>query len=94
MEKQVSSSELKQLKTVKTVVRQGRVAALHLDKIEFQNGTSVPRCCNLIIIISSCMTFIDFIFIKHIKPLATQTGFLLTAPATAWPQPQKCQSFR
>ena len=93
MEKQVSSSELKQLKTVKTVVRQGRVAALHLDKIEFKNGTSVPRCCNLIII-SSCMTFIDFIFFKHIKPLATQTGFLLTAPATAWPQPQKCQSFR
>ena len=93
MEKQVSSSELKQLKTVKSVVRQGRVAALHLDKIEFKNGTSVPRCCNLIII-SSCMTFIDFIFIKHIKPLATQTGFLLTAPATAWPQPQKCQSFR
>ena len=93
MEKQVSSSELKQLKTVKTVVRQGRVAALHLDKIEFINGTSVPRCCNLIII-SSCMTFIDFIFIKPIKPLATQTGFLLTAPATGWPQPQKCQSFR
>ena len=93
MEKQVSSSELKQLKTVKTVVRQGRVAALHLDKIEFKNGTSVPRCCNLIII-SSCMIFIDFIFNKHIKPLATQTGFLLTAPATAWPQPQKCQSFR
>ena len=93
MEKQVSSSELKQLKTVKSVVRQGRVAALHLDKIEFKNGTSVPRCCNLIII-SSCMTFIDFIFFKHIKPLATQTGFLLTAPATAWPQPQKCQSFR
>ena len=80
MEKQVSSSELKQLKTVKSVVRQGRVAALHLDKIEFKNGTSVPRCCNLIII-SSCMTFIDFVFI--IKPLATQTGFLLTAPATA-----------
>ena len=48
MEKQVSSSELKQLKTVKSVVRQGRVAALHLDKIEFNNGTSVPRCCNLI----------------------------------------------
>ena len=81
MEKQVSSSELKQLKTVKTVVRQGRVAALHLDKIDFINGTSAPRYCNLIVIISSCMTFIDFVFI--IKPLATQTGFLLTAPATA-----------
>ena len=93
MEKQVSSSELKQLKTVKTVVRQGRVAALHLDKIEFINGTSVPRCCNLVIV-SSCMTLIDFIFIKPINPLATQIGFLLTAPATAWPQPQKCQSFR
>ena len=53
VEKQVSSSELKQLKTVKTVVRQGRVAALHLDKIEFINGTSVPRYCNLMIIISS-----------------------------------------
>ena len=93
MEKQVSTSELKQLKTVKTVVRQGRVAALRLDKIEFINGTSVPRCSNLIIIISSCMTFID-IFIKPIKPSATQNGFLLTAPATGWPQPQKCQSFR
>ena len=90
----MSSSELKQLKTVKTVVRQGRVAALHLDKIEFINGTSVPRYCNLIFIISSCMTFIDFIFKKPIKPLATQIGFLLTAPATGWPQPKKCQSFR
>ena len=40
---QVSSAELKQLLTVSSVVRQGRVAALHLDKIEFENGTSFPR---------------------------------------------------
>merc|ERR1711988_1487030 len=37
----VSSSELRQLQTVTSVVRQGRVAALHLDKIEFQNGASL-----------------------------------------------------
>jgi len=37
----VSSAELRQLQTVTSVVRQGRVAALHVDKIEFQNGTSL-----------------------------------------------------
>ena len=40
----VSSEELKQLRTVRSVVRQGRVAALHLDRVEFQNGTNLPRC--------------------------------------------------
>ena len=40
----VSSVELKQLRTLRSVVRQGRVAALHLDRVEFQNGTSLPRC--------------------------------------------------
>ena len=39
----VSSVELKQLQTLRSVVRQGRVAALHLDRVEFQNGTSLPR---------------------------------------------------
>ena len=39
----VSSVELKQLRTLRSVVRQGRVAALHLDRVEFQNGTSLPR---------------------------------------------------
>ena len=39
----VSSVELKQLQTLRSVVRQGRVAALHLDTVEFQNGTSLPR---------------------------------------------------
>ena len=40
----VSSLELKQLRSVRSVVRQGRVAALHLDRVEFQNGTNLPRC--------------------------------------------------
>ena len=39
----VSSVELKQLQTLRSVVRQGRVAALHLDRVEFQNGTCLPR---------------------------------------------------
>jgi len=38
----MSSEELKQLQTVESVVRQGRVAALHSDKVEFQNGTNLP----------------------------------------------------
>jgi len=38
----VSSAELKQLRTLRSVVRQGRVAALHLDRVEFQNGTDLP----------------------------------------------------
>ena len=40
----MSSEELRQLRTVESVVRQGRVAALHPDRLEFQNGTSLPRC--------------------------------------------------
>ena len=39
----MSSVELKQLQTLRSVVRQGRVAALHLDRVEFQNGTCLPR---------------------------------------------------
>ena len=39
----VSSVELEQLRTLKSVVRQGRVAALHVDRVEFQNGTNLPR---------------------------------------------------
>ena len=39
----MSSVELKQLRTLKSVVRQGRVSALHLDRVEFQNGTNLPR---------------------------------------------------
>lgn len=38
----VSSAELEQLRTVRSVVRQGRVAALHPDRVEFQNGTNLP----------------------------------------------------
>ena len=38
-----------QLSKTITQVRQGRVAALHLDKIEFQNGTSLVRCVCLFV---------------------------------------------
>ena len=45
----VSSAELEQLRTVRSVVRQGRVAALHRDRVEFQNGTNLPRySCKLL----------------------------------------------
>merc|ERR1712180_436842 len=50
----VSSSELRQLQTVTSVVRQGRVAALHLDKVEFQNGTSLVSNSDWLFVDCTC----------------------------------------
>jgi len=42
----VSAAELVQLRTVASVLRHGRVAALHTDRIEFQDGTTVASPLN------------------------------------------------
>ena len=42
----VSSQELHQLRTITNVLRHGRVAALHEDKIEFLDGSTVPSLAN------------------------------------------------
>lgn len=42
----VNSAELVQLRTVTSVLRHGRVAALHTDRIEFQDGTTEASALN------------------------------------------------
>jgi hypothetical protein len=42
----VSSAELVKLRTVTSVLRQGRVAKLHADKIEFEDGSTAPGSPN------------------------------------------------
>ena len=76
--------------TVRSVVRQGRVAALHPDRVEFQNGTNLPRYSYKFFPNSLVLQVLAPYYnlrLKKIKvdqcqPPADRIGCMLTAPAT------------
>ena len=54
--------------TVRSVVRQGRVAALHPDRVEFQNGTNLPRYSYKLLSLAFYILSIQIAFLSLCRP--------------------------
>ena len=85
--------------TVRSVVRQGRVAALHPDRAEFQNGTNLPRYSykffpNSLVLQVLAPYYNLRLKVEQCQPPADRIGCMLTAPATDLLPLQVCPSSR